>query len=94
MKWDISQNSCRKFGLPVIMGQLRLILTNIMIPIKSDAFTDILPMMYNLPLNDSMKWAETFTGWFLYISLDSYEVWMHLQTFYNKCLLVLDTIPP
>ena len=29
-----------------------------------------------------MKWAETFAGCFLYISLDSYKAWMHLQTFY------------
>ena len=25
--------------------------------------------------------AFTDIGWFLYISLDSYKVWMHLQTF-------------
>ena len=27
--------------------------------------------------------AFTDIGWFLYISLDSYKVWMHLQTFYQ-----------
>ena len=26
------------------------------------------------------KWAEIFTGWFYYISLDSCKVWKHLQT--------------
>ena len=24
-------------------------------------------------INDTMEWAETFTGWFLYISLGSYK---------------------
>ena len=30
-----------------------------------------------------LKYAETFTGWFeyIYMYLDSYNVWMHLQTF-------------
>ena len=33
--------------------------------------------------------AFTDIGWFLYISLDSYKVWMHLQTLYHKCILAL-----
>ena len=31
--------------------------------------------------------AFTDIGWFLYISLDSYNVWMHLQIFYQWCTL-------
>ena len=35
--------------------------------------------------------AFTDIGWFLYISLDSYKVWMHLQTLVgiNTYLLIL-----
>ena len=33
--------------------------------------------------------AETDTGWFLYIYLDSYKVGRHLQTFYLKFILAL-----
>ena len=29
--------------------------------------------------------AFTDIGWFLYISLDSYKVWMHLQTLVGFC---------
>ena len=29
--------------------------------------------------------AFTDIGWFLYISLDSYKVWMHLQTLFGFC---------
>ena len=42
-----------------------------------DAFTDI-------------GWFLIDIGWFLYISLDSYKVWMHLQTlvgFYTYLLI-------
>ena len=33
--------------------------------------------------------AFTDIGWFLYISLDSYEVWMHLQTLVGFCTYLL-----
>ena len=29
--------------------------------------------------------AFTDIGWFLYVSLDSYKVWMHLQTLVGLC---------
>ena len=35
------------------------------------------------------KWAEMFTGWFYYISLDSCKVWKHLQTLYQCCAWAL-----
>ena len=37
--------------------------------------------------------AFTDIGWFLYISLDSYKVWMHLQIlvgFYTYLLILMD----
>ena len=38
----------------------------------------------------SHKWHdETVTGWFLYISLDSYKIWMHLQIVYQWCTIRL-----
>ena len=41
-------------------------------------------------INYPLKYAETVTGWFLCISLDSYRVWMYLQTFYQqKCKIYL-----
>ena len=33
--------------------------------------------------------AFTDSGWFLYISLDSYKVWMHLQTVVGFCTSIL-----
>ena len=36
--------------------------------------------------------AFTDIGWFLYISLDPYKVWMHLQTFYQNSMLALNGI--
>ena len=33
--------------------------------------------------------AFTDIGWFLYISLDSYKVWMHLQTLVGFCTYLL-----
>ena len=33
--------------------------------------------------------AFTDMCWFLYISLDSYKVWMHLQTLVGFCTLLL-----
>ena len=37
-------------------------------------------------MKDTKLEAETSRGWFLRISLHSYKVWMHLQTFYQTCL--------
>ena len=41
----------------------------------------------------SLKLGEAFAGWFLFISLDSHKVWMHLQTFYQwwKDSFILNT---
>ena len=35
--------------------------------------------------------AFTDIGWFLYISLDSYKVWMHLQTLVGFWYISLDS---
>ena len=35
--------------------------------------------------------AFTDIGWFLYISLDSYKVWMHLQTLVGLLYISLDS---
>ena len=44
---------------------------------------------YCFLVKEIMKWAEIFTGWFYYISLDSCKVWKHLQTLYQCCAWAL-----
>ena len=43
-----------------------------------------LHMIVSFCLQSMESDAFTDIGWFLYISLDSYKVWMHLQTFYRS----------
>ena len=45
-----------------------------------------------LNANEITKWAEIFTGWFYYISLDSCKVWKHLQTLYQCCAWALSNL--
>ena len=44
---------------------------------------------YCFLVKEIMKWADIFTGWFYYISLDSCKVWKHLQTLYQCCAWAL-----
>ena len=44
---------------------------------------------YCFLVKEITKWAEIFTGWFYYISLDSCKVWKHLQTLYQCCAWAL-----
>ena len=39
---------------------------------------------YCFLVKEITKWAEIFTGWFYYISLDSCKVWKHLQALYQR----------
>ena len=38
---------------------------------------------YCFLVKEITKWADIFTGWFYYISLDYCKVWKHLQTLYQ-----------
>ena len=47
---------------------------------------------YCFLVKEITKWAEIFTGWFYYVSLDSCKVWKHLQTFYQQCVMALKRV--
>ena len=44
---------------------------------------------YCFLIKEITKWAEIFTGWFYYTSLDSCKVWKHLKTHYQYCVMAL-----